>query len=453
MGSPMFRPAVLAALLGALACARSPDVVVVGGGVAGLAAAIEASSDARVTLVECTSRLGGATIGAQGVTAVPDEAFLAEWDARAGSPSVARERYARTVRTGVVAWTEARGVRWGEVPNPAGDGLTLLAPAGGGRALVEGLAGELVENGVIVRLDTRVERLARRGRIEVVLEGGEVISADAVVLATGGFMGDVGETRSRLGLGDVRILRGAPEWADGNGIALGAMLGGRESAGGDAAILYAHGTPSVADPDVALMITDGRSAWTLDATGARVGWLDAARGDSGAAMLASPGAMAWVVFDRPAVDRLRLFDFDRDRVVPLREVARVRGVTADDTDALELRLGLPGGAVSAGLAGPEGPSPSRPLGPGPYAAIEARPTTAKSLLGLDTDDCGRVLESAGNPVPGLFAAGEVSGFGSPYGAAPVDSTMIAGAILTGRVAGRAASRASSSPDCRSLPPR
>ena len=63
------------------------------------------------------------------------------------------------------------------------------------------------------------------------------------------------------------------------------------------------------------------------------------------------------------------------------------------------------------------------------------------LTGLVVDLDGRVLNAAGAPVPGLFAAGELTGFGDAYDGHPVDSTMVAGAILTGRAAGKqAASR-------------
>ena len=72
-------------------------------------------------------------------------------------------------------------------------------------------------------------------------------------------------------------------------------------------------------------------------------------------------------------------------------------------------------------------------------AFELRPTTAKALTGLETDGDGRLLDDAGQVIPGLYAAGEIMGFGHAFELDTLlDSSMVGGAFLTGRVAGRAA---------------
>jgi len=48
---------------------------------------------------------------------------------------------------------------------------------------------------------------------------------------------------------------------------------------------------------------------------------------------------------------------------------------------------------------------------GPLIAVRLNVLTRKTLGGLQTDLHGRVLDAAGQPVPGLYAAGEVSRFG------------------------------------------
>lgn len=57
--------------------------------------------------------------------------------------------------------------------------------------------------------------------------------------------------------------------------------------------------------------------------------------------------------------------------------------------------------------------PGRLLDPksGPLVAVKLHITTRKTLGGLQTDTQGRVLTAQGEPLPGLYAAGEVSGFG------------------------------------------
>jgi predicted oxidoreductase len=71
--------------------------------------------------------------------------------------------------------------------------------------------------------------------------------------------------------------------------------------------------------------------------------------------------------------------------------------------------------------------------------------TRKSLGGLQTDLAGRVLSapsgpgSAAEPVPGLYAAGEVAGFGGGgvHGYRSLEGTFLGGCLFSGRQAGRA----------------
>jgi hypothetical protein len=90
-------------------------------------------------------------------------------------------------------------------------------------------------------------------------------------------------------------------------------------------------------------------------------------------------------------------------------------------------------------------APHRILDPaaGPLIAVRLNILTRKSLGGLETDLSGRVLTSAGEPLPGLYAAGEVSGFGGGgmHGYRSLEGTFLGGCIFSGRVAGRAAAAA------------
>jgi len=76
---------------------------------------------------------------------------------------------------------------------------------------------------------------------------------------------------------------------------------------------------------------------------------------------------------------------------------------------------------------------------GPLIAVRLNILSRKTLGGLQTDLSGRVLNSAGNPVPGLYAAGEVCGFGGGgiHGYRALEGTFVGGCLFTGRVAGRA----------------
>jgi predicted oxidoreductase len=82
---------------------------------------------------------------------------------------------------------------------------------------------------------------------------------------------------------------------------------------------------------------------------------------------------------------------------------------------------------------------------GPLIAVRLNILTRKTLGGLQTDLAGRVLSapagpgSAAEPVPGLYAAGEVAGFGGGgvHGYRSLEGTFLGGCLFSGRQAGRA----------------
>ena len=84
--------------------------------------------------------------------------------------------------------------------------------------------------------------------------------------------------------------------------------------------------------------------------------------------------------------------------------------------------------------------PHRLLDPamGPLIAVRLHVLTRKTLGGLHTDLEARVLDAAGEPVPGLYAAGEVAGFGGGgmHGYNALEGTFLGGCLFSGRVAGR-----------------
>jgi uncharacterized protein len=90
-------------------------------------------------------------------------------------------------------------------------------------------------------------------------------------------------------------------------------------------------------------------------------------------------------------------------------------------------------------------APHRILDPaaGPLIAVRLSILTRKTLGGLATDLSARVLTTAGTPMPGLYAAGEVAGFGGGgmHGYRALEGTFLGGCLFSGRVAGREAARA------------
>ena len=86
-------------------------------------------------------------------------------------------------------------------------------------------------------------------------------------------------------------------------------------------------------------------------------------------------------------------------------------------------------------------TPHRLLDPaaGPLIAVRLRVLTRKTLGGLQTDLSGRVLRSDGTPLAGLYAAGEVAGFGGGgmHGYRSLEGTFLGGCLFSGRAVGRA----------------
>jgi len=77
---------------------------------------------------------------------------------------------------------------------------------------------------------------------------------------------------------------------------------------------------------------------------------------------------------------------------------------------------------------------------GPLMAIREFIISRKSMGGLQTDLSCRVLDAAGQPIPGLYAAGESAGFGGGgmNGKRGLEGTFLGGCLLGGRIAGREA---------------
>ncbi|MBU0583696.1 MAG: FAD-binding dehydrogenase [Alphaproteobacteria bacterium] len=88
--------------------------------------------------------------------------------------------------------------------------------------------------------------------------------------------------------------------------------------------------------------------------------------------------------------------------------------------------------------------PHRILDPaaGPLIAVRLHVLTRKTLGGLHTNLNAQVLDEVGEPIPGLYAAGEVAGFGGGgyHGYNALEGTFLGGCIFSGRSAGRHAAR-------------
>jgi predicted oxidoreductase len=136
--------------------------------------------------------------------------------------------------------------------------------------------------------------------------------------------------------------------------------------------------------------------------------------------------------------RLKLADVEREVVARDREI--------ENTFAKDLQITAIRGARNyRGDKLIRTATPHRILDPkaGPLIAVRLSILTRKSLGGLETDLSARVLRADGTPLPGVYAAGEASGFGGGgvHGYRSLEGTFLGGCLFSGRTAGRAAAEA------------
>jgi predicted oxidoreductase len=90
------------------------------------------------------------------------------------------------------------------------------------------------------------------------------------------------------------------------------------------------------------------------------------------------------------------------------------------------------------LLDPNAPGEGMAGSGGPLVAVRLHVLTRKTLGGLETDLHGRVLTGDGSPLPGVYAAGEIAGFGGGgiHGYRSLEGTFLGGCLFTGRTVGR-----------------
>jgi predicted oxidoreductase len=188
-----------------------------------------------------------------------------------------------------------------------------------------------------------------------------------------------------------------------------------------------------------------------DLTGKSVtGVIGRARGGSPGPVEAFKQRGADFVVDRDLRELIRKMNaltetplLNADRVVS-EVMARDREMNNDFTKDLQITA-LHGARKYLGdrLIRVAKPHKLRDPGAGPLIAVRLHILTRKTLGGLETDLSARVLAANGEPIPGLYAAGEVAGFGGGgmHGYRSLEGTFLGGCIFSGRAAGRAAAEA------------
>ncbi len=435
------------------------DVLVCGGGMAGLCAAVSAiEAGARPLVVEKGAAPGGSMRMSGGtIWTAPSMAVMEAW-----VPGGDRERQRRLVE-GLepgLAWLDGLGVarqapiasdrQVGAEVDTAEltDRLVAAINAGGGRLLTN-TSLEAIEPG---DSETPASVTVVEG------DGGRrVIRAGSVVIATGGFGGGRDLLARHVSpFADAMLLRANPN-STGQGLLAALGAGGRTSP--SMSTFYGHtmpGLPADVPPARWVSVTQyyTQDAILVNERGERFFDESRSMADETAPfeIVRQPGGRAWLVMDRRIHDDDPLPDRSRARAHEAFANAVAAGapsVTADTLDGLAdglAALGVDrsgflatiqafGRAVSAGTAA-DLPVPRRRAAFGleepPFRALAVRPGITFTLGGIDVDSDLRVLDQGGQPIPELYAAGADAG-------GTYDRGYMGGLVL-GLVQGRDAGR-------------
>ena len=459
---------------------RNPKkLVVVGHGAAGLAAALSAAEQARsqgtaidITVVEKSreTEAGGNT------SCSPSNMRLAapdrlgpdfEEDMRKTSGGLGDRDYFHALAENAaptVGWLQSHGVEFVTPVYYLSAGPARIQPVGGGSAIVDKLRGAATREGVKFLYESEASKLvmtADRRVAGVEIRSGDAVTttldADAVVLATGGFQGNLTMMRAQFGAGagTLRLISPGTRFDTGDGIRMatdhGASISGdwngmhiepidpRSQNSAPVVLVYPYGI--VVDQDGRRFFDEGKGL--MHET-----WEVLARDIH----FSRPDSIAYAILDG------RLFDIEgfrraiRSEVPPyeassIEELAamtkipaRALRMTIDNFnaaatgDAARFDASRCDGLAASAELNPPKSNWARAITQPPFLAYPLVGGIAYTFGGLATNERAEVLSEQG-PMPGLYAAGETTGHF--YGTAP-NAVAVLRALVFGKIAGQQA---------------
>lgn len=482
--------------------ANPPEVIVVGAGNAALCAAISAAEHgARVTVLERAPRAarGGNSAftggcfrtvydGAEDIARlVPDlapeeressdfgtydaETFYLDLCRLSGyraDPALIELLVAESLPT--MLWMQQHGVRFlpaygrqsfkVEGRNVFWGGLTIET-AGGGMGLVDALFRRAEALGVTIRYDAKVERLlGNRHAVRGVMVNGEELTADAVILAAGGYHANTEARVKYLGTGwDLAKVRGS-RYNTGNVIQAALDLGARAHGNwsGCHSVFFDAGAADFGDLAI---LNQQKNYFTLGIVVNMAGQRFFDEGSDfrnytyskmGAAILRQPGGTGWQIFDSRSIAILpdeyrtpRAARFEAptlealaDKLEGIDRAAFLRTVqdyNAAIDDTAPFNPAVKDGRATTGLAINKS-NWARAIAEPPFVAYQVTCGITLTYGGLVIDEQARVQNEEGLPIDGLYAAGELVG-GLYYDRYPGGAGLTSGSVF-GRIAGQQA---------------
>lgn len=413
----------------------SYDVIVIGAGGAGMTAAMSAhDGGARVILLEKMNVAGGNTCFAEGgmnacctklqeSEGVEDSVELFASDTYKGGHNLGNMdliNYMCSNSNAAIERLAERGMNLTKISTSGGASVPRIhRPEDGsavGKYLVKHMCEQCAERGVdaVTHTDVR-EILVEDGAIVGVraIDGRSqrdiVYRAPAVVIAAGGFGANhemLAQYRPEL---REAVTTNQPG-AQGDGIVLG------QNVGADVVDIEQIQVHPTVEQGTSILLSEGirgDGAILVNADGNRFTDELLTRDVVSAAEWAQPGGWAFAVFDRKVYDENKSIKekFEKKNLALSSDTLEgLCGLMGVDAANFAATMEAYNGAIAADTDDPFGRWKSRyPIDEAPFFAIKVAPGIHHTMGGLRIDTEARVLDESGTPIPGLFAAGEVTG--------------------------------------------
>ena len=325
----------------------------------------------------------------------------------------------------------------------------LDAPAGLG--LIDPLYQSAVKQGVNFKLGMRVQDLILndKGRVigvtatDKVGNKYEFTSKDSVILATGGYSQNK-EMRQKSAphLTPEMVSTNQPG-ATGDGIVI-ATRHGADTTGMNYVQVYPLATPGTgALQGRARKMSGLDDVIDVNKNGERFVKEDARRDEFVAAIKKQPGGVVYDINDSSIVKPLNSFNEDVETLVSIGRIYK-----ADSLADLAKQLGMPADKLEATVAefnkmveAKNDPKFGRklfdrPIVKPPFYATPRAPSIHHTMGGLQISTNAQVLDKNGKPIPGLYAAGEVTG--GIHGSNRLGGNATADVLTFGRIAAKSA---------------
>lgn len=449
------------------------DVVVVGGGGAGLSAAVSAiQSGASVVVLEKMPILGGNTLisgsaynavapDRQGPQGIEDSIELHYTQTLEGGDNKADPELVRTLVENAyptLQWLENDlGIQFQEeivqiVGSLHQRGFEPVEPLGTG--YINGYTKYLNANGATIMLDTKVDTIIMENGTAVGVSGvgadGQTVTVRAskgVIIATGGFGANVDMREKYNSLWP--SLKNQPTTnhpgATGDGIVMA------EAAGAQLTQMEYIQLHPMGDPETGSLNTNplsGSVANTIyvNSEGARFTAEDGRRDSICKDALEQPGGIFWAIMDTNTYpnENEHKSNFNATMEELIASGHAVKGETIEE---LADKIGVPPEALRATVDAfnasvTEGSDQlgrklfDKTLSAGPFYAGARKPTVHHTMGGVKINTSAQVIGADGAPIAHLFAAGEVTG--GIHGANRLGGNALADVNVFGKIAGASA---------------